>query len=252
METAIRHFTDTKKMPHSLAEFKPTRIKQNVIVIVGGLGSGKSEVAVNLAYHLVQSQPLKVRIGDLDIHNPYFRSREAFAQLTEMGIESLVPPGAQIHADLPIIIPEIKGAIKQAHDKLILDVGGDDTGARVLSSLAEAFVAGNYDLLLVLNANRPFTADLTQSLKMIREIEASSRLKFTGIISNTHLMDATTPETVMQGVALSEEVSQSTGVPIVCVAATKNIARALDPSGLKHPLLILNRSLLKPWEKRTK
>lgn len=231
------------------AKYKPTMIDQNVIVVVGGLGSGKSEIAVNLAYYLSKSQPDQVRIGDLDIHNPYFRSREAAEELEALGIKTLIPPGSQVYADLPIIIPEIKGAIKQAKDKLILDVGGDDTGARVLGSLAEAFTPGNYELLLVLNANRPFTANLTQSLKMISEIEASSRLEFTGIISNTHLMDDTTIKTVLEGVKLSEEVSRSTGLPIVCVAVTNDLAKTLDPSGINHPLLILNRSLLKPWEK---
>lgn len=236
-------------MPRPPAKFKPTALEQSVIVVVGGLGSGKSEIAVNLAYYLSQAQPEQVRIADLDIHNPYFRSREAAQELEALGIKTLLPPGDQVHADLPIIIPEIKGAVMQAKDKLILDVGGDDTGARVLSSLAEAFKPGKYDLLLVLNSNRPFTADLTQSLKMITEIEASSRLKFTGIISNTHLMGDTTAETVLDGVRLSEEVGVSTGLPIAFVAVTSEIAKTLDPSSLNHPLLILNRSLLKPWEK---
>lgn len=238
-------------MPKPPARFTPTTIGQNVIVVVGGLGSGKSEIAVNLAYYLSQSQPTQVQIADLDIHNPYFRSREAAEELAALGIKCLLPPGSQIHADLPIIIPEIKGAIMQAKDKLILDVGGDDTGARVLSSLSEAFKPGNYDLLLVLNGNRPFTANLEQSLKMISEIEASSRLRFTGIISNTHLMDDTTARTVLDGVKLSEEVSGSTGLPIAFVAVTNDVEKTLDPSSINHPLLILNRSLLKPWEKPT-
>lgn len=225
-------------------------INQKVVVIVGGLGSGKSEVAVNLATKFARKRSETVAIADLDIHNPYFRSREAVAELESLGVKSLIPPGSQAFADLPIIIPEIQGAIRRTKGRLILDVGGDDTGARVLSSLSDAFTPGGYDLLLVLNSNRPFTSDLVQSLKMLAEIESSSRLKFTGIISNAHLMDDTTSETVLTGLKLSEEVSAASGLPIVCVAAETEIARKLETSSINYPLLSLNRSLLKPWEKK--
>ena len=113
---------------------------KSILIIVGGYGSGKSEVAVNLSRQLVNAGSAPVAIADLDIVNPYFRSREASEQLTSLGIRTINPAGGQKYADLPIILPEIKGAIEQRQGVLVLDVGGDDVGARVLSSLSESCV----------------------------------------------------------------------------------------------------------------
>ena len=129
-------------------------------------------------------------------------------------------------------------------------MGGDDVGARVLSSLTDAFETGNYELLLVLNASRPFTADVAGSCKMIEDIEASSRLKFTGIISNTHLMDDTSVELVLEGLNLARAVGKKTKLPVVFLSVTKNIADKLKPREIALPVLTLDRSLLKPWERK--
>ncbi len=238
----------SKLMSSRQLEFRPPSFSRGIIIIVGGYGSGKSEISVNLARQLAQNQQEPVTIADLDIINPYFRSREAAAELDKFGVTSLGPAGAHAFADLPIIIPDIKRAIEQNQGKLILDVGGDDVGARVLSSLTDAFVTGTYEMLLVLNERRPFTADVAGSMRMIAEIEASSRLKFTGIISNTHLMTDTTPDTVLHGVKLAREVSRKTGLPIAFVSALNAIVDKLDSPGLDLPVLRLDRALVKPWE----
>ncbi len=217
----------------------------NTIIIVGGYGSGKSEVSVNLARHLVQSQTDPVAIADLDIINPYFRSREAIETLTKLGIKSLVPEGGQFYADLPIVLPEIKGAIERNEGKLILDVGGDDAGARVLSSLQDAFITIDYDMYLVLNANRPFTSDVIGSIKMIEDIESSSRLKFTGLISNTHLMENTDEKTIIDGYKLAIETCDKTKLPLIFTSGLREIIEQID---LDSPILPLDRLLLKPWE----
>ena len=222
---------------------------KGIIIIVGGYGSGKSEVAVNLSRHLVASQSEPVAIADLDIVNPYFRSREVTEQLTALGINAIVPQGELSYADTPNILPEIKGAIEQNRGKLILDVGGDDVGARVLSSLAEAFVDRSYELLLVLNKNRPFTADVDGCIKMINDIETSSRLEFTGIIANTHLMEHTTPELVLDGLKLADKVSDRTGLPVVFLSVEADLVDDSDLTETSIPVLPLHRLLLKPWER---
>ncbi|MEW5797193.1 MAG: cobalamin biosynthesis protein CbiA [Candidatus Zixiibacteriota bacterium] len=231
------------------AEFSSPRFSQNVIVIVGGFGSGKSEVAVNLARHLKKSGEETVAIADLDIVNPYFRSREAAAALALLGIKSIVPAGSYATADLPIILPEIKTAIQRAEGKLILDIGGDDLGARVLSSLADAFTPGKYDMLLTLNAYRPFTADLKGALKMMTEIENAGRLRFTGLISNSHLIEQTTVEAILHGIELAGQVSRQTGLPICFVSASESVLTGLDKHQIMYPVLVIDRSLLKPWER---
>ena len=222
---------------------------KSTVIIVGGYGSGKSEVAINLSRYLVLSQSEKVAIADLDIVNPYFRSREAAARLSELGIQSLCPSGGQFYADLPVILPEIKGAIEGFKGKLILDVGGDDAGARVLGSLASSFVPDSYELLLVLNARRPFTADVAGCLKMISDIEKSSRLKFTGIISNTHLLDDSTVQIIMDGYDLARKVSEESGLPVVFLSVSSGLIEELDTNQTDIPVLPLDRQLLKPWER---
>lgn len=231
------------------AKFQAPVFSKNILVIVGGFGSGKSEVSVNLARHLAATTETQVTIADLDIINPYFRSREAAEALATLGIKSIVPPGAQAVADLPIIIPQVKGAIQAPEGTLILDVGGDDTGATVLSSLADAFVAGTYDMLLTVNAYRPFTSDVDGTIKTLNDIETTGKLEFTGLISNSHLIEQTGPAEVIHGLHLSEAVSKVTGLPITFVSATENVLDALDAAKVPYPVLPINRSLLKPWER---
>jgi hypothetical protein len=235
-------------MTHEDRTFTSPSFQHKTIMVVGGYGSGKSEVSVNLAKLLAQNSTEPVCIADLDIVNPYFRSREAAQRLEQFGVKSLVPAGSHVHADLPIIIPEIRTAIENHDGWLILDVGGDDVGARVLSSLADAIQPGKYEMLLVLNARRPFTSDVDSSMRMIAEIEFSSRLKFTGIISNTHLMQDSTVEIIMEGLSLARRVSQRSSLPVCFVSAVKEIAAQIDPATLDLPMLVLERVLVKPWE----
>jgi hypothetical protein len=221
---------------------------RSILIIVGGYGSGKSEVAVNLSRYLVTTGSGPVAIADLDIVNPYFRSREAARQLESLGIRAINPGDGQAYADLPIILPEIKGAIKQRQGMVVLDVGGDDVGARVLSSLAESFEKNEYEMLMVLNGNRPFTSDVDGCLKMIEQIETAARLKFTGIISNTHLLEETTVQTLRDGLALAQKVSERSGLPVRFVSGLKEIIDSDELDDLEIAVLPLQRLLLKPWE----
>lgn len=226
-------------------------LKKSINLIVGGYGSGKSEVAVNLARVLAeqrQADDEKIAIVDLDIVNPYFRSREANEILELLGVEAINPKGASFHADLPIIVPQVQGIIQNNQGTVICDVGGDDVGARVLSSFHSAFGLDNYDMFLVHNANRPFSDSAEKTIKLMNEIETSSRLKFTGIISNTHLMDDTSMENMLGGLTIAHDVSSTTGLPVVFVCATSKFVKELSKKNIETPLLELKRMLLKPWE----
>lgn len=239
-------------MDDTVLTFRPPVFSRRIITIVGGYGSGKSEVSVNLARHLVVSETGfegPVSIVDLDIVNPYFRSREAAEKLQKLGIQTIHPQGGQRYADLPIILPDIKAGIKQGSGMMVLDVGGDDAGARVLGSLADAFTPGDYELLFVINANRPFTATAEGCLKTMAEIAQSSRMKFTGLISNTHLLEDTTGEIVLAGLDLAHRVGNRSGLPISFLSAATEVLDAMDADRIDVPVLPLTRSLLKPWEK---
>jgi len=228
--------------------FQSPSFSKRIIVVVGGYGSGKSEVSVNLARFLSTEENKKVAIADLDIVNPYFRSREASKILDKYGIDSIYPKESFAYADLPIILPRIKSAIQGYEGTLILDVGGDDAGSRVLSSLTDAFHPDDYEMLIVVNANRPFTKDLDGCLTMMQKIEMTSRLKFTGIISNTHLVEHTDTETIMNGYKLTSEVCIKTGLKFSFISVVDKLLNEIDPEKIDVPVLALNRLLLKPWE----
>jgi hypothetical protein len=221
---------------------------KRVIVFAGAYGSGKTEVAVNYAQGLATSQSKPVSIIDLDIVNPYFRSREAASDLETQGVHVIMPHNDMCHADLPIILPEIRGEIERSDGIVIVDVGGDDVGSRVLSSMVDAFAPKGYEFLIVLNARRPFTSDVAGSLRMMRDIETSSRLKFTGIVSNSHLIGETTAAVVIEGYKLAEEIGRAAEIPVVFVSVVAEVAQQLDADVVAAPVFALTRRMLKPWE----
>ena len=204
-------------------------LDKRVIVFAGAYGSGKTEVAVNYAIGLATSQNQPVSIIDLDIVNPYFRSRQAAGEMEAQGVQVIMPHNEMGFADLPIILPEIRGAIERPDGKVVVDVG-TFTITNLGMYEVDAFTPAGYEFLIVLNARRPFTSDVAGSLKMMRAIELSARLKFTGIVSNTHLIGETTTATVIEGYKLAEEVGKAAEIPVAFVSVVTEVAKLLDPN----------------------
>lgn len=222
-------------------------------MVVGSYGSGKTEVSVNLAL-ATRDRGFSVNIADLDIVNPYFRCREAQILMRENGIRVVIPPGAQQFADLPIVVPEIKGMLEPREGAIsIFDVGGDEVGARLLSSFFEPLRNKPYRLLQVINSRRPFTGTLDGCVRMKEGLERSSRLEVGGFIVNSHLIADTDLDVVLEGFELAQKVSEKTGVPIEFVAVMGELADAPEIGDLPVPILPLRRFMLPPWLKdRTK
>lgn len=227
-----------------------------IILLVGDYGSGKTEVSVNLAFQLAREEALRpeperrrVAIADLDLVNPYFRCREAREPLEAAGIRVVMPASAEGHqfADLPILLPEVKGLVQDRGVRAILDVGGDEVGSRVLSTLAPFVPRGEAGFWFVVNASRPFNDTPEGVLATIARIEGASGLGVSGLVSNTHLMQETTPELVLSGVRLAEEVAAARGVPLELVTALEPVARQLPEGRVRHPLLVLHRLMVPPW-----
>jgi len=235
--------------------------EERVVLIVGNYGSGKTEVSVNLAIQL--SQHHHVAIADLDIVNPYFRCREARGEMEKQGIEVINPTGDYHAADLPIILPEIRGRLRSGSGFLIFDVGGDDVGARILSSLTDLFSGQPYVMLQVVNAKRPFTDSVEGCLKIKSEIEAAARLSVTGLVSNTHLMEETDSAVIAEGLELTDEVGRTASLPVAFVTADRALqdelrGRREQPIGEGEgdrlngrPILWLERRMLPPWKLRS-
>ena len=221
--------------------------EDRVIAIVGNYGSGKTELAVNLALELSRAGR-RVQIADLDLVNPYFRCRDARELMESHGIRVVVPPGAQAWADLPILLPEIRGMLRPPDGTVtIFDVGGDDAGARALASFRTSVAEGDYQLWQVINAKRPFTDTVAGCLAMRRTIEQASRWTVTALAINAHLIDETTIDTVLDGWRLAVAMRAETRLPIRFVAAMERLADSPALGVIDAPILRLRRHMLPPW-----
>ncbi len=221
--------------------------EKRVFVFVGAYGSGKTEVAINYALHL-NKEGKQVVMVDLDLVTPYFRSREAACSLREKGIEVLAPPRELSRADLPILPPGITSVLKNKGKYVILDVGGDPTGARVLGTLQGLLPVRDLEVFYVVNARRPFTREVDQARDVLERIEASSRVKATALVNNTHLGDLTNPEVVLEGGDMVRELAMRLGLPVKITAVKKDLA-SLIPNGHGVGMILpLTRHMCTPWD----
>jgi hypothetical protein len=220
---------------------------EGIVIISGNYGSGKTEVAINLAVYRKQ-QGIDVRLADLDIVNPYFRTREARSQLAELGIEVVLPPEQYMQADLPIISRSVSGLIRHPSVLTILDVGGNNVGAMVLASLADAFQDAPYQMLQVVNPFRPLTQTLEGVLKMKAEIESASKMTVSGWIGNANLIDESTSESILGGYAFMRKLSETTGVPLAFITAPDYLLPELKTAQVSCSILPIKRQLVPPWK----
>ena len=232
---------------------------KRVNIFCGGFGSGKTEVAVNFSLRM-RELGRRVSIADLDIVNLYFRSREVRDQLRQRGIEVIVPSGALVNADLPIVQPEIKGALESGGTGFgdsphtgtvpitVLDLGGDPAGAKVMASMAGAMRPEDYSGLFVLNSRRPFTATVAAAQEMMAGISDAARINVDRIVVNSHLIDETTPAVIDEGIALGEALAKATGARIAFVAVQRTLLERFDAGKCGYPVMVLDRLMLKPWE----
>jgi hypothetical protein len=217
-----------------------------IVIICGNYGSGKTETAVNLAAKS-RIGGREVKIADLDLVNPYFRTREARGFLETLGVEVVLPDKRYMHADLPILTPAVAGMIQDPAELTILDAGGDDVGVTVLAALGDFLSKREVHMIQVINPFRPFTETIEGCIQIKEEIEASSKLKITSLVSNANLIDETTPEHVIDGYRFIREVSAATGLPIEFITASSQMIPQLDMNQFHCPVLTIDRQLVFPW-----
>ena len=215
---------------------------RNIYIITGHYGSGKTEFSVNFALSLKEKHE-NVILVDLDIVNPYFRSHDAKALLENAGITVLAPHYAGTNVDIPVLPPEIMRIFEEKDAQIVLDVGGDDDGAIALGRYKQYFDKTDYEMYLVVNTRRPLTSTAEEIIEMKEQIEIASRLTVTGLISDTNLADETTTEIVLEGVAITEEVSKKTGLPVVFVCTGETVGAL--PEALSEKQFFITRRLLK-------
>ena len=219
-----------------------------IVVVVGNYGSGKTEVCINLAVHR-KLGGIDVRVADLDLVNPYFRTREARGSLSELGIEVVLPPEQYMQADLPILSPRIAGMIRRPSQLVLLDVGGDDVGATILATLADELKGKPLRVLQVVNPLRPFTETVEGCLKVRQQIEHASRLSVDGIIGNANLIDETTADDICDGYDFVNGLCEASGLPLEFITVSRQLLSVVDSRQFACPVLTIERQLVPPWQK---
>jgi MinD-like ATPase involved in chromosome partitioning or flagellar assembly len=198
------------------------------VVLTGHYGSGKTEITVNLAMQAAQFAK-NVTVVDLDIANPYFRSREAEKSLNKRGVRLISNAyGYDITADLPALSAAAKAFLSNRQYRCIVDVGGNDSGARILAQYRKELLESEAYFYMVVNIYRPETDTADKIVDMIQSIEHETGKRTDGLINNTNLLMETESRDVMQGLEVLKQVSSRTGIPIVANCAADQFAEELN------------------------
>ena len=214
-----------------------------ITIVTGHYGTGKTEFSVNLALALA-GEGERVALADLDIVNPYFRSRERRSLLEQAGIRLIATSQACSDADVPALPAELLAVLEDRSVRGVLDVGGDPSGARVLARYRPKIRGEDFQLLYLINANRPEVRTADAPVRYNRGVEGAAGQTSPGLVNNTHLCGETTPQEVREGAALAEAVSRETGIPVICHAAEARFAEQLQ----ELALFPIELRMKKPWE----
>lgn len=203
---------------------------RRIRMFCGHYGSGKTEFAVNYVTKLKEEvgPDRKVVISDMDIVNPYFRSREKTAELEAKGI---VVYGSSYNADadIPAVPAEMMGPFIDKNCDYIVDLGGNDVGTIVLGRYKEHFDPEEIDVFMVINTYRPDTYDADLVIEQMKQLEAGIGLHMTGLVNNTNLVRETTAADLLRGEEIISEVSRRTGVPIRYTTYVKEVVKDMTP-----------------------
>ena len=200
---------------------------KRLTLFAGHYGSGKTNIAVNYAL-LLAAEGKKVCIADLDIVNPYFRTKDSARELEAAGIDLISPQFANSNVDLPALPAEAYRLVTDRQTYGIMDIGGDDRGAYALGRYVPSILEeNNYRMVFVANCYRPLTRTPEEAMEVMREIEDACKLRFTDIINNSNLGPETTAETVISSQAYMEALSKLSGLPIFATTAVAEVAKAL-------------------------
>lgn len=219
---------------------------KRITLFCGHYGSGKTNIAVNYAMALKEAYS-QVAIADLDIVNPYFRTKDSEAELNQHGIRLISSLYAGSNVDLPALPAETYAILDNPDLYAVIDVGGDDRGALALGRYVPSLLEeGNYEMLFVINRFRPLTRDAAGTLEVMGEIEEACGMKFTGIVHNSNLGDDTTAQDVLNSLPYAEEIAEKTGLPIKMTAVRAGLTEELR--GRIPDLFPLTLYVKQSWE----
>ena len=205
---------------------------KRVTLFAGHYGSGKTNIAVNFALKM-REKGLSVKIADLDIVNPYFRTKDSAERLNKADIELISPAFANTNVDLPALPQEVYKLVQRKDFNAVFDIGGDDRGAYALGRYVPAILEENdYEMVFVANFYRPLTRTAEDALTVMREIEEACKIKFTAIVNNSNLGNLTTAKDVENTLGEAQQLSEITNLPLIFTTAVKGVAENLSVDNL--------------------
>lgn len=200
---------------------------KRVTLFAGHYGSGKTNIAVNYAL-LLAREGKRTAIADLDIVNPYFRTKDSAQELAAAGIDLISPQFANSNVDLPALPAEAYRLVEDKSLYAVMDIGGDDRGAYALGRYTPFLLEeGDYRMAFVANPCRPLTRTPEEALEVMREIETAGGLPFTCIVNNANLAHETTAQTVLDALPYMEKLSALSGLPLWMTTAEEQVAAEL-------------------------
>lgn len=196
---------------------------KRLTLLCGHYGSGKTNVAVNMAFDL-KNQYDNVAVADLDIVNPYFRTKDSLEDFNERNIRLICSEYANSNLDIPALPQDMYAITDDRTLKVILDIGGDDRGALALGRLAPQINEENdFEMLMVINKFRPLTPDAQSTIEVMREVESAGGIRFTGLVNNSNLGEETTAEDVLTSMEYADSVSKASGLPVVMTSVKEDL-----------------------------
>ncbi len=200
---------------------------KRITLFAGHYGSGKTNIAVNYAL-AVKKAGHPVRIADLDIVNPYFRTKDSAERLAAAGIELISSEYANTNIDIPALPAQMYALTDDKSYSAVMDIGGDDRGALALGRYAPAILAeGDFEMLFVANMYRPLTKTPEEALEVLREVEAAGGIPFTAIVNNSNIGAQTTSEDVLASALFAEKLSVLARLPVKMTTVREDLAAAL-------------------------
>ncbi len=219
---------------------------QKILILCGHYGSGKTNLAINLARELAGTgEP--VTLLDLDVVNPYFRSSDYMDVLEQAGVRVMAPNFAGTTLDVPSLPPEMLTVFSNREGYILLDVGGDDAGAAALGRLSRQILGADpYQMLYVINQNRKLIGDANSAVALLGAIEGAGRLRATGIINNTHLAHLTQEADILSSIPYAQKVAELSALPLVCSTCPRPLYNSLTHR--IENLLPIDIFVKPPWE----
>ncbi len=217
-------------------------MQKRVSLFAGHYGSGKTNIAVNYAKHL-KKQNLPVVIADLDIVNPYFRTKDSEKELKDEGIELICSEFANTNLDIPSLPQSMYRVIHDKSIYAVMDIGGDDAGAVALGRFAQALTEENsYEMFFVVNFFRPLTKNAEDAFIVLKEIEVASSMKFTGIVNNSNLGSLTKAEDVISTDSEVKKLCEMSGLPLLFTSAEEKVCEEIgDRINSLFPLVLQSK-----------